>query len=371
MEVPMLSSSAQSVPMIRFRRFLASLLLLGCLPMMMQAQTRARSAADAGLPDAPGMFGQAAEAQVKASINGVVTDVGGGLVPDAKVTLLEEGSEERAVTSGSDGSFTFADLPAGHFNLKITAAGLETFESSEINLRLGERYEFPRIDLPVAALSTDVSVVITQHELAQDQIRDLEKQRLFGVLPNFYSSYVWDAAPWTAKQKFGLALHSIGDPVSIVLTGVVAGVQQAQNTYPAYGQGAQGYGKRFGADFADDAIGRMLVSAVLPSLFHQDPRYFYRGSGSTWTRAVYAVRSAVVTKGDNGRWQADYSHVLGAFAAGGISNAYHPAVDRGAGLTVKNGFLAIGGHAADNLIREFVLRHITPKVPSYEKGKAE
>ena len=125
-----------------------------------------------------------------------------------------------------------------------------------------------------------------------------------------------------------------------------AAAEQWQNTFPGYGQGAQGYAKRYGAAYADEAISRMIGSAILPSLLHQDPRYFYRGSGSKKSRALYAISAAVICRGDNGRMQPNYSYVAGAFAAGGISNLYHPAGDRGAGLTIANGFLNVGAHAS-------------------------
>ncbi|WP_263384241.1 carboxypeptidase-like regulatory domain-containing protein [Granulicella arctica] len=348
------------------------LALLCCVSMRMSAQeSHGPSTVDVGLPDAPG-FGQTAVVQGTGSISGVVMDINGGLVPGAKVTLLEHGrTDERVTTAGTDGRFSFADLDVGRFKLTITASGLETFVSSEIGLKVGERRELPRIDLPIAATSTDVTVVVTQEQLAQEQIKEAEKQRAFGIFPNFYTSYVWDAAPLTRKQKYDLGLHSVADPVTFLAVGVASGIEQARNTFPGYGQGAKGYAKRYGAGYADDAIGRMLSSAVFPSIFHQDPRYFYMGSGTVRERAWYALRSAVVAKGDNGKWQPAYSFVLGSFASGAISNAYHSADDRGAGLTIRNGFLDLAGHAADNLLREFISRKVTPNIPVYETGKPE
>ena len=236
-------------------------------------------------------------------------------------------------------------------------------------VRAGEHHELPRIDLPIASTTSAVTVVVTQEQIATEQIKEAEHQRAFGIFPNFYSSYVWDAAPLSSKQKFDLAFHSISDPVTFILVGAVSGIEQARNTFPGYGQGAAGYGKRYGAGYGDDAIGRLLGSAILPAILHQDPRYYYMGSGGKRKRTIHALRSAVVCKGDNGKWQPDYSRVLGAFGAGGISNLYHDAGDRGIGLTFRNGFLDIAGRAADNLLREFVLRNVTPNIPDYEKGK--
>jgi hypothetical protein len=159
------------------------------------------------------------------------------------------------------------------------------------------------------------------------------------------------------------------DPVNFLGTGAIAGLEQSRNIYPGYGSGLGGYGKRYGATYADDFDARMIGSALLPSLLHQDPRYFYDGKGSVSSRILYAVKSAVITRGDNGQLQPNYSYVLGSFAAGGISNVYHPASDRGIGLTIGNGFINIAGHAADNIIREFLLRRLTPGVPETSNGR--
>jgi hypothetical protein len=223
--------------------------------------------------------------------------------------------------------------------------------------------------MAIAGTTTEVRVNVTQTELAQEQIKAAEQQRVLGVLPNFYSSYIWDAEPLNAKQKFNLAFHSISDPIEFLGTGIIAGAEQANGTFSGYGQGAAGYAKRYGAAYADDVIGRMIGSAILPSLLHQDPRYFYKGSGSVRSRAYYAVTRALITRGDNGQLQPNYSRLLGSFAAGGLANLYYPRSDRGLGLTLGDGLVSIAGHAADNLIREFVLRRLTPKVPDFERGK--
>jgi hypothetical protein len=210
-----------------------------------------------------------------------------------------------------------------------------------------------------------VQVALSQTEVAEEQIQVEEKQRVLGVLPNFYVSYIPDAAPLNSKQKFKLALRTVVDPFTLVFVGGAAGVEQAQNHFAGYGQGAQGYGKRFGAGYADMVAGTFIGGAILPSLFRQDPRYFYKGSGSKPSRFLYAIANAVICKGDNRRWQVNYSNILGSIAAGGISNLYYPKQDRnGAGLTFENGALGIGATAIANLFQEFVIRKLTPKVPN-------
>jgi hypothetical protein len=166
--------------------------------------------------------------------------------------------------------------------------------------------------------------------------------------------------PLTSKQKFELAWRTSIDPVTFVLTGAVAGVQQWQNNFSGYGQGAQGYGKRYGAVYADNVTSTFLGGAIFPSLFKQDPRYFYKGTGTVRSRFFYAVANAVICKGDNRKWQPAYSTILGDLASGGISNAYYPNSDRGAALVFENTLIGIGTTAAANVLQEFLIRKLTP-----------
>jgi hypothetical protein len=340
-------------------------------------QAAAVSASDKSLSDAPDRRpsselaeGEVSNPQSHSSISGTVLDANGGALSGARVTLVRaEGAGERVVLADSDGKFAFGELPAGTFTVTITSAAMESFVRSDIVLGADERRELPPIVLAVAGVTTEVHVVVTQTEVAQEQIKAAEQQRVLGILPNFYSSYIWNAKPLNARQKFNLAFHSITDPIEFVGTGIVAGAEQANNTFSGYGQGAQGYAKRYGATYADDLLGRVIGSAILPSLFRQDPRYFYKGSGSVRSRIFYAISRAVITRGDNGCVQPNYSHVLGSFAAGGISNLYHPAGDRGVSLTLSNGLIETAGSVADNLLREFLLRKITPNVPDHDQGK--
>jgi hypothetical protein len=304
------------------------------------------------------------------TISGTVLDVTGDVVPGAQLTLLAlDHASSREVLSDDRGGFSFPDLAPGRYKFTVTATGLETYSSSEIILQADEKLIVPEFRLAPAPITTNVQVSVTQTELATEQLQAQEQQRVLGIFPNFYSSYIWDAAPLSSGQKYQLALRSIADPMAFVGTAIFAAAEQWQNTFPGYGQGMKGYAKRYGAAYADEALSRMIGSAILPSLLHQDPRYFFRGSGSKKTRALYAISAAVICRGDNGNMQPNYSYVLGAFASGGISNLYHPAGDRGVGLTIGNGFLNIGAHAVDNLAREFLFRKLTPKVPDYAQGK--
>jgi hypothetical protein len=300
------------------------------------------------------------------SISGTVVDQGGAIIVGARVKLTRTGDDQslkQEAVSDQDGQFSFANVVPGSFQLTVTSAGFAPQTYSGV-LGPGGIDIVPQIALGVAMNVTEVQVKVTQVEVAEDQIRVEEKQRVLGVLPNFYVSYVPNAAPLNSKQKFKLAWKTVIDPFTVVFVAGVAGVEQAQNHFRGYGQGAQGYGKRFGAGYADTLTGTFIGGAILPSLLKQDPRYFYRGRGSTPSRFLYAIANSVICKGDNKRWQANYSNILGNLAAGGISNLYYPSQDRnGAGLTLENAGIGIAGTAVQNLFQEFLLRKLTRKVP--------
>ncbi len=318
---------------------------------------------------------QAPDQQLPGSISGTVVEGTGAVIAGARVKLtredpsLKEQSPSQEALSGADGQYSFANIAPGPFHLTITSAGFATQTSSGI-LHSGENYAVPQIALEVAEARTEVQVGLTQTEVAEEEIKVEEKQRALGIVPNFYVSYVQDAAPLTSKQKFELAWKTVVDPFTLLLVGGIAGVEQAQNHFDEYGQGAQGYGKRYGAGYADTVAGTFIGSAILPSLLKQDPRYFYKGSGSKGSRILYAIANSVICKGDNGRWQANYSNILGSLAAGGLSNLYYPAEDRnGAGLTFENAAVGIGATAISNLFQEFVIRKLTPKAPNHDPAK--
>ena len=296
-------------------------------------------------------------------MSGTVVDQSGAVVTGARVTLTGgDQAQNLEVLSGNDGQFRFANIPAGAFQLTITAPGFAAQTFSGV-LYSGEHYHLPLVALAIANVATEVQVGLSQTEVAETQIKAEEKQRLLGVIPNFYVSYVPNAAPLTPKQKFELAWKSTVDPVSFGLVGAAAGIEQAENHFSGYGQGAEGYAKRYGAGYADMVTGTFIGGAVLASLLKQDPRYFYKGVGSKRSRFLYAIANAVICKGDNGRWQPNYSGVIGNLAVGGISNLYYPASDRtGAKLTFENAAIATASTAISNVFQEFFSRKLTPKV---------
>ncbi len=343
---------------LKWRR-LPLCVLFCCIPFLTQAQQIELVATP--LPDAPAQDAAGQDQQSLGTIRGTVVDQNGNFVFSARVRLEREGRvEEREAVSDQEGHFAFAGVPAGPYRLTISAVSFATQEVAG-NLHAGESLEVPQISLVIAAETTEVRVSVTNYELAEEQVKIEETQRVFGVIPNFYVTYQQDTLPLRPKQKFELAWKTSVDPVTLAVTGGFAGVQQAENGFSGYGQGAQGYAKRYGASYADSFIGTMVGGAILPSLLKQDPRYFYKGTGSTRSRIFYALANAVICKGDNGHWQADYSGILGSLAAGGISNLYYPASDRnGAWLTFENTFIGIGGAAVGNLFQEFLVRKLTP-----------
>ncbi len=307
-------------------------------------------------PDAPpGQTGS----QPGGSISGTVLEQGGAVAEGAQVRLTRPNQPHaQQVPSGDNGQFTFGNLAPGSFQLTITAPGFETkiFTGS---LQSGEAFLVPEMVLKVAPATTTVQVGVTAEQVAQIQIKQQEKQRVLGIVPNFYVSYIPDAAPMTAKQKFQLAWKSVSDPVSILGVGALVGIEQATNDYGGLGQEAGGYGKRFSVGYAALVTGAFIDDAVLASLLKQDPRYFYQGTGTTRSRLGHALSHAIMRKGDNGRWQPNYSGIIGSFANSGLTSLYYPESDRSGGLVVQNALVGIAGRAVGGVFQEFVLRKFT------------
>ena len=299
-----------------------------------------------------------------ATLTGTVLDLNRDVLQGARVTVTaQSGFVSRSAQSGNDGQFAFTGLPPGVYKLTVTAPGMSPFTSDDIALQAREARILPPVTLAVSGGSTSITVNGNKEQLAEQQLHIALQQRIGGVIPNFYSTYDWNAPPMEAKQKLQLSFRSIFDPVAFLTVAGLAGAEQYKNVFPAYGSGIEGYGKRYGAAFANHASGILLGRAVYPALFHQDPRYFYKGRGSIGSRALYAVSAAIIARDDDGRWKPNYSRVLGNFSAAAISNLYYPAADRGASLVLFNGLASTGADAVANLIREFVLKQITSHVP--------
>lgn len=192
-----------------------------------------------------------------------------------------------------------------------------------------------------------------QHDLAEQQLQVEKKQRI-GVLPNFNASYIDDAVPLTPSQKFRLMFSTEKDPATFGFSMLVALIGQAEGSHPAYGGGIGGYGRRFGQNYADTFDGAFWGNAVLPSVWHQDPRYFRLGTGSGWHRIGYALSTNVRAKHDGtGKWEPNYSNLVGNLISGGISNIYLPENERGVGSTFEGAFLVTAEGGIGSMLEEF------------------
>jgi hypothetical protein len=193
----------------------------------------------------------------------------------------------------------------------------------------------------------------TQHEIAEEQLKQEKTQRM-GILPNFNASYINGAVPLTPGQKFRLMFSTEKDPATFGFSMLVALIGQADGSHPAYGGGIGGYGKRFGQNYADTFDGAFWGNAVLPSLWHQDPRYFRLGHGPGMHRILYALSTNVRAKHDGtGKWEPNYSNLVGNLISGGISNLYLPANERGVGSTFEGAFLVTAEGGVGSMLEEF------------------
>jgi hypothetical protein len=356
------------------RRTLATFaaLLAGLLSVHAQ-MLLADSTAEAALPGAPSFVMQqtASEAAPSGVIQGEVTDIHGGVVPGATIKLLSKTPNilERETTTDSNGLFAFAAAPST-YTVLIQAKGLETFLSEPFTLHANEKFEVPDVALPIATADTTIEVSANSAQVAEQELKIETRQRVLGVFPNFYTSFIYNAAPLNTRQKFKLTLRSTMDPIAFLNVGIVAAIEQAHGTFKDFGPGPAGYGRRYGAALGDELIGRTLGTAVFPSLFHQDPRYFFEGpANSVGRRVFHAIRQGLVVRGDNGHLQPNYSRIFGNASAGAISSLYHPTANGPGQLALTNVLVGIGGTAVTNLLREFVFSHATTHVPSYAKGK--
>jgi hypothetical protein len=270
------------------------------------------------------------------------------------------GAVRGEMQSGATGQFAFSNLEPGTYVVTVSGQGMSRFVSKPIALQASAPTIVPNIVLNVAAATTSV-MVMDKEQASIEQVEIAEQQRVLKVFPNFYSSYDWNAPPMLAKQKYRLAARTLIDPVSFLTTAGIAGAEQYKNVFPSFGGGIEGYGKRYGAAYASHASAELLTRAVFPSIFHTDPRYFIMGKGTTQARALHAVTSTWVTRGDDGKRRINFPQILGGVSAAALSNAYFPAQERGVNLVLINGLGDLGGNMVDNLIREFLLSRITTR----------
>lgn len=178
-------------------------------------------------------------------------------------------------------------------------------------------------------------------------------KHIFWIIPNYRSHpSLKNAKPLTARQKFRLAARDSFDPGTFLLAGIWAGIGQASRSTPSYGQGMAGYGRYYGAAYGNLMIGDFMTAAIFPTLLHQDPRYFRRGTGSTRSRLGYAMGQIFFTHGDNGRTQFNFSEIGGNATAVAISSAYDPG-NRSASNAAGTLGIQLGLDMAGNILKEF------------------
>jgi hypothetical protein len=301
--------------------------------------------------------------QEAAIVGGSVLDPSGAAVSAAQVTLtLTDGTQPRTTMSGIDGRFTFAHVAPGSYVVIVQAHGFALFATSPFTLTSGRAFTLAPIILSIEEVRASVTVRPTE-AIAEEQIHAEEKQRLFGFVPNFYVSYLPDAAPLTSSQKFSLAARHTFDWTSFAGATVSAAIQQAIDAHPGYGRGASGYAKRWAATFVNERSDDLLSHYVFAALCRQDPRYFYQGTGTTRSRLYHGLSFAFVARSDTGKAMPNYAYLLGDLGAATLSSAYYPREDRGAGLILTNAALAMAGRAVQGVVQEFVARRVTTNVP--------
>jgi len=297
-----------------------------------------------------------------AELNGTVTDVNGDLVPGATIVLDgPESIAHQTQVANDSGFFQFSGLkPGGPYHLTVSANGFQAWSSPPIALSAGQFFGVTDIKLKFDAGVSSVTVYGSTEQIAAQQVRLEEQQRVLGFIPNFYVVYdSKSAVPLTTKLKFQMAYKAATDPVSIVGAAALAGMNQAGDA-PDYRQGALGYGERFGAVYADGVTDIMFGGAILPVLLHQDPRYFYQGTGSTKSRLMHAVSAPFICRADSGKREINFSNLGGDLISGSISNAYYPESNRGASLVFTGFALSTGERMVSTVVQEFLLKRLTP-----------
>jgi carboxypeptidase family protein len=308
---------------------------------------------------APGQALLASTTSSAARINGIVLDRDGGYIPGAAVSIVGEKTDYKSSsTADANGQFTFDRLDASNtYRLMITAPGFSEWDSPEIALQAGQHLDLDDIEMTISAVETSVTAVFAERVAAQ-QVNRAEQQRVLGVVPSFFVVYEKNVVPMSPSLKFNLAIRAETDVVTFTGAAILAGIHQASDT-PAYPQGFKGYAQRYGAAYAGGVSDILIGGAILPSLLHQDPRYFYSGVGTKRQRVAHALRAIFLTHGDNGKTQFNFSGLGGDMASAALANTYYPSADRGPHLFLANWAVLSAGRAANTLAQEFLGRLTT------------
>ena len=302
---------------------------------------------------------EAAKAET-GSIRGTVVDTSDDPIPGATVVLQGSAGDRLTAVTKDDGTFAFNEAPAGvAYEIAVTAEGFAEWNSS-VTVEPGQDQTLPIVKLRILAVQRALTVRYSSKEVAAQQLKAEEQQRVLGFIPNVYVVYEPHPEPLTTRMKFELAYKDLTHPVFFARTAAWAGAEQAAGlrNYP---QNTRGYGERLGTGLADGATEGLIGNAVLPSLLRQDPRYFYQGSGTKKSRALHAILAAFICKGDNGRTQPNYSTWGGSLISSSISLAYYPSSDRNAQHVFRSFGIGMGLHVGGGLVQEFILDKFTSR----------
>ncbi len=309
------------------------------------------------------MWGQSlpTETANKGSISGTVVDTSDDAIPGATVVLQSSSGDHVTTATKDDGAFAFHEVKSGiSYQITVAAQGFSDWSSS-VTVEPGQEKTLTDVKLHILAAQRAVTVSYSSKEIATEQLKIEEQQRVLRFIPNIYVTYDPHPEPLTAAMKFHMAYKSLTNPVFFVRTVAWAGVQQARDDPSEWRQGAKAYSRRVGAGFADAVTGDLISNAILPSLLHQDPRYFYQGTGTKKSRAFHAMWAPFVCKGDNGKWQPNYSQVGGSLIGYSISSAYYPGSAHTAGHIFQTFGMDMGLHVVGSLAQEFILGKFTSR----------
>ncbi len=296
------------------------------------------------------------------TISGTVVDSSGASVAVAQIKLTLDGrAPDQEVQSSATGDFSLQNVPPGPYRLTFIANGF-ALKALTGELSPGQALLLPTTALAIDRVSDQINVTQTQAEIAQEQIKTATQQRLLGFVPNFFAVYDREAAPLNAKQKLELTAKFWLAPSTFVINGVIAGIGQAQNTNKGFGQGSQGYAKRYGAGFVSFGTSLLFQKVVVTALAKQDPRYFVKGTGTNSSRAWWAISRTVVCRGDNKKFQFCYSNLAGRFGNGFVTRYFFPASARdSSGVILRSSAIGLGFNAVGNLFQEFLAKKLTRK----------
>jgi hypothetical protein len=296
------------------------------------------------------------------TIGGTVIDVNGDTVPGATVVLKGlDANNVRTLVTPENGFFSFQDLnPGVPYQISIAANGFADWTFPTMMLEPGQYKILGGIQLRIEAEHSEVQVTYDPEQAARQEFQTQIHQRVLGIIPNFYVAYDQNAAPLTPKMKFKLALRVSMDPVTATGVFLVSSAKQAADS-PKYGQGWDAYAKRVGATAVDGFSDIIIGGAILPSLLHQDPRYFYQGTGSTGSRIRHAMFSPFVARYDDGHYGPNYSSLGGDLASSALSNLYYPRANRGAGLVFSQFAIGTAERIGASLAQEFLIARFTKR----------